>query len=171
MSVDATGILAAPKNTVADMLSRCATFQAEVGAPGDAVKAWAAIELTRWIIDESTLPPGGPFALVYLDEGFRMTRTSEGAAWNYQTNGAVMVYFRTDSPFQYATVRDQATAMENYVGAVMKELFDMSAVGGENLCIREIELTMEPQRVAKQMLFRRSYNWWDAQIRIDWGPD
>ena len=109
--------------------------------------------------------------MVYLDEGFRMTRTSEGAAWNYQTNGAVMVYFRTDSPFQYATVRDQATAMENYVGAVMKELFDMSAVGGENLCIREIELTMEPQRVAKQMLFRRSYNWWDAQIRIDWGPD
>ena len=64
MSVVAAGILAEPKNTVADMISRCGTFQAEVGATGDAVKAWDSIELTRWIIDESTLPPGGPFALV-----------------------------------------------------------------------------------------------------------
>jgi len=170
-NIAALSVLAVPENTLADMLSRSATFQAECGTTGDADATWDHIELTEWAIDESPLPPAGPYGVVYLDEGFRMRKTSEGAAWNYQTNGALKVYLRTPGPFQFAATRDQATAMKNFVGDVMTDLFDLSAVGDANLAINDIELTAPPSRVARWIIRRRRHNFWHALFRVDWGPD
>lgn len=167
--VTATSVLALPKNTLADMLSRSSTFQTETGA-ADATAAWEFIHLTHWVLEDSATPEAGPWAIVYLDDGYAMRKDSGGERWDWTSAGALMVYMRTPKPFGYADIEAQSVAAENFVGGVMQDLFNLSAIGSSNLTIQEIELTTVPQRIAPWQLVRRRSKFWESEIRVTWGP-